>query len=196
MKKIIYFLGLFLVLAVALPNTGMAQVKHLTRKEQRKLEKQKRKEERQKKDAVSRKFYAHLIQSKNFVFQATRLYGPDGSFFSVSPTLNFVAIKNNEIVLQFAFQGVIGWNGVGGITAEGFLKGFKFNPGKNSHQAMTVSSRIQPKGPGGSPYFTMTVGDDGSTEISVTLENGQMIRMGGQLYSPSQASVYKGQTLP
>jgi len=196
MKRFIYFLGLLLVITLALPNTGIAQQKQQTKKEQRKLEKQKKKEERQKKAATSRKFYSHLIQSRKWVFQATRLFDPSGRYYSVTPDLNFVAVNDKEIVLQFAFQGVVGWNGVGGVTAEGGLYDFKFDPGKNHKQAMSVSARIRPKFGGGSPYFTMSVGDDGTAEISVTLDNGQMLRMGGQIYTPAESSVYKGQTFP
>jgi len=196
MKKLIYFLGLVFVMTLALPNTGMAQTKQLTKKEQRKLEKQKKKEERQKKSIASRKFYANLIKNKRWVFQATRLFGPSGVYYSVTPDLNFVAVQDNKIILQFAFQGVVGWNGVGGVTAEGFLSDFKFNPGKNKNQAMSVSAHIQPKYGGGSPYFTMDISNDGSADITVTLINGGTLRMGGQIYSPAQSSVYKGQTFP
>lgn len=196
MKKFIFLLGLLFAMTLVIPNQGIAQEKQLTKKEQRKLEKQKKKVARQKKEAASRKFYSHLIQSKRWVFQATRLFGPSGQFFSVTPDLNFVAVYDDKIILQFGFQGVIGWNGVGGVTAEGFLRDFKFDPGKNQKQAMSVSSHIQPKFGGGSPYFTMTIGNDGSAEITVTLNNGQMLRMGGQIYTPDESSVYKGQTFP
>ncbi len=196
MKKLIYFLGLLFVMTLALPNTGIAQAKQLTKKEQRKLERQKKKEKRLKKSTASRKFYTNLIKNKRWVFQATRLFGPSGVYYSVTPDLNFVAVQDNKIILQFGFQGVIGWNGVGGITAEGFLTDFKFNPGKNSKQAMSISAHIQPKYGGGSPYFTMDIGNDGSASITVTLINGGTLRMGGQIYSPAQSSVYKGQTFP
>lgn len=196
MKKLIYFIGLVFALTLFTANPGIAQNKQLTKKEQRKLEKQKRKEVRLKKDAASRKFYTDLIKNKRWVFQATRLFGPSGLYFSVTPDLNFVAVQDNEIILQFAFQGVVGWNGVGGVTAEGFLSDFKFNPGKNDNKAMSISAHIQPKYGGGSPYFTMDIGNDGSADITVTLENGGTLRMGGQLYSPAQSSIYKGQTFP
>lgn len=196
MKKFIYFLGLFFALTLFTANPGMAQNKQLTKKEQRKLEKQKKKEEREKKSLASRQYYAKLIKNKQFVFQATRLYGPYGRYYSVTPDINFVAVKDNKIILQFGFQGVVGWNGVGGVTAEGFLKDYRFYPGKNNKQAMTVTAHIRPKGAGGSPYFTMNISNDGSADIQVILENGETLRMGGQVYAPSQASVYKGQTFP
>ncbi len=196
MKKIIYLLGLLFVLTVAFPAEGVSQTRQLTKKEQRKLEKQKKKAERQKKSEAERKYYAHLLKDKRWVFQATRLYGPNGQLYNVSPTVNFVAVKDSMIVLQFGFQNVIGWNGVGGVTAEGFLKEYKFDQGKNKNSAMTVSAHIRPKFGGGSPYFNMTVLDDGSTDITVTLNNGDLLRMGGQLYAPKDASVYKGTTFP
>ena len=196
MKKFIYFLGLLFVMTLALPTTGVAQVNQSTKKEQRKLEKQKKQKQRQKRNLASREFYSKLIQSKQWVFQATGLYGPYGQYYSVSPTLNFVAVHNNKIIVQFGFEGVIGWNGVGGVTAEGFLSDFKFNPGKNKNQAMTVSAHIQPKYGGGSPYFTMYINNDGSAQISVTLINGGVLQMNGQVYTPAQSSVYKGTTFP
>ncbi len=196
MKKLIYFLGLLFVMTLALPNTGMAQAKQLTKKEQRKLEKHKKNEKRLKKDTASRKFYADLIQNKQWVFQADQLFDSYGRYFIVTPDINFVAVKDNEIIVQFGFQGVIGWNGVGGVTAEGFLKDFKFDPGKNANKAMSISAHIQPGYGGGSLYFTMYIGNDGGADITLTLQNGGTLRMSGQLYSPAQSSVYKGQILP
>ncbi len=196
MKKLIYLFVLLFAISLAFPTAGTAQTKQLTKKEQRKLEKQKKKEERQKKSAAMRKYYLHLLKNKRWVFQATRLYGPGGQMFNVSPDINFVAVKDSMIVLQFGFQNVMGWNGVGGVTAEGFLSEYNFSSGKNHKAALTVSAHIRPKFGGGSPYFTMTVMNDGSAEISVTLINGQLLRMGGQLYAPQNASVYKGTTFP
>ncbi len=196
MKRTILWIALLFAVTLAYPVTSTAQTKQLSKKEQRKLEKQKKKEERRKKSEASRKYYAHLIQHKQWVFQATRLYGPSGQLFNVSPDINFVAVKDSMIVLQFGFQNVIGWNGVGGVTAEGFLTQYQFNPGKSKTDAMTISAHIRPKFGGGSPYFTMTIMNDGSADISVTLNNGEMLRMGGQLYSPADASVYKGTTFP
>ncbi len=196
MKKFIYFLGLVFALTLFTTNSGMAQSKQLTKSEQRKLEKQKKKEKRKKKSLASRQYYSKLIKSRRFVFQATRLYDTYGRYYSVTPDINFVAIKDNKIILQFGFQGVPGWNGVGGITAEGFLKDYRFYPGKNNKQAMTVTAQIQPKFGGASPYFTMSISNDGSANIQVTLDNGGLLRMGGQVYTPSRSSVYKGQTFP
>ncbi len=196
MKKFVYLIGILVALAVAIPATGSAQTKPLSKKEQRKLEKQKKKEERLKKSAAMRKYYAQLLKEKRWVFQATRLYGPGGQLYNVSPDINFVAVKDSMIILQFGFQNVVGWNGVGGVTAEGFLSGYEFNPGKNHKSAMTVSAHIRPKFGGGSPYISMTIMDDGTTDINVTLVNGQLLRMGGQLYAPQNASVYKGTTFP
>ena len=196
MKRTILWIALLFAVTLAYPVTSTAQTKQLTKKEQRKLEKQKKKEERRKKSEALRKYYEHLIKNRRWVFQATRLYGPSGQLFNVTPDINFVAVKDSMIILQFGFQNVMGWNGVGGVTAEGFLSQYKFDPGKTNQDAMTISAHIKPKYGGGSPYFTMTIMNDGSADISVTLNNGEMLRMGGQLYAPHNANVYKGTTLP
>jgi hypothetical protein len=196
MKKFVFLLVILFSLSLAFPPQGFSQTKQLIKKEQRKLDKQKKRAARAKKDAALRKFYAQLIRNKQWVFQATVLYDTYGQTYSVTPDVNFVAVKDNKIILQFGFQGVVGWNGVGGVTAEGFLTDYKFDPGKTPEDAMTITAHIRPKFGGGSPYFTMTIQNDGTSQIMITLENGSLLRMTGQLYSPAQSSVYKGTVFP
>ncbi len=195
MKKLVYFLVFFLMLGFMLPQQSFAQKKVLTRNEIRKIEKRKRKQARLKASLKSRAYYANLLKKHYFVFQADHLYGPGGMSYSVTPDINFLAVVKNKVILQFGFDGVMGWNGVGGLTAEGFLDNYKFHPGKTVKQAMMITSNIRPRGGGSTPYLTMTVNNDGYAYLDVMMGIRGKISMSGQLVAPSQSSVYKGQTL-
>jgi len=195
MKKLTYLIVISLLIGFSFPQNANAQQHILTQKEIRKIEKKKRKMIRLKRSLKSRAFYANLLKRHYFVFQADRLYGPGGLSYSVSPDINFFAVFKNKVVLQFGFQGIIGWNGVGGLTAEGFLDTYHFNPGKSLKKALTIHGTIRPRGGGGSPYFNMTINDDGYATLDVLMIGGGRISMGGRLVSPQNASVFKGQTI-
>ncbi len=194
MKNIKYILVLFLMLGFAIPQDTYAQHKILTKKEIRRIQRKKRKVARLKASLRSRAYYANLLKRHYFVFQADQLYGPGGVSYPVSPDVNFFAVVKNKVVLQFGFQGVLGWNGVGGLTAEGFLAKYVFRGEKPLRKALSVSGTIRPRGGGGQPYFYMTVNNNGNAYLDVLMIGGGRIRMSGQVVAPSQAAVYKGQS--
>ncbi len=195
MKKIVYFFIFFFMMGLMLPQQTYAQKKVMSQKEIRKIDKKKRKQARLKASLKSRVYYANLLKKHYFVFQADQLYGPGGRSFPVSPTINFLAVVKNKVILQFGFDGVMGWNGVGGLTAEGFLKNYKFYPGKTVKKALMISSNISPRGGGSTPYLTMTVNNDGYAYLDIIMGRRGKITMSGQIVAPSQSSVFKGQTL-
>lgn len=192
MKRLRNILLILLMFGFAVPQVSMAQVRHLTPKEIRKIERRKRKVARLKASLRSRAYYANLLKHHYFVFQADRLYGPGGVSYSVSPDVNFFAVVKNKVILQFGFQGLVGWNGVGGLTAEGFLSKYSFRQGKSLKRALSVSGNIRPRGGGGQPYFYLTVNNNGNAYLEVLMIGGGRIRMSGHLVAPSRAAVYKG----
>jgi hypothetical protein len=192
MKKVKNILLLILLLAFAVPQVSYAQGRRLTKKEIRKIERRKPKVARLKASLRSRAYYANLLKHHFFVFQADRLYGPGGMSYSVSPDVNFFAVVKNKVILQFGFQGIVGWNGVGGLTAEGFLAKYNFSEGKSLKRALTVAGNIRPRGGGGQPYFYMTINNNGNAYLEVLMIGGGRIRMSGHVVAPSQAAVYKG----
>ena len=194
-KWIIGTLLLALTLSVQPMQSISAQNKvKLTKREQRKLERQKKKEAQEKKDLEQRLHYAKMLKEKNFVFQADRLYGPRGESYSVSSDINFLAVLHNKVVFQFGFEGITGWNGVGGFTLKGVSKDYKFYPGKKRNSQLVVRSKVLPHIGNGSAYFQLSVMDNGRAQLNITMSNGGIIEMSGRMESNDKAHIFVGQT--
>ncbi len=184
MKIHVILLILVLVFSAVIP-AATAQDTMLTKKEQKKLERVKKKKKRAEQNADEKEKLAKLLSHKFFVFRASRIYNNSGQSFSVSPNINFLSVIDTLVTFQFGFDQLIGWNGVGGITLEGFTENYVFNENKDSKKTMTVESRVRPANSVGSPYFTITVMDDGQANLNLTMSRGGTIRMtGGDMGSP------------
>lgn len=191
MKIHVILLTLVLAFSAAIP-AATAQDTVLTKKEQKKLEKEKKKKERAGQDAIEKEKLANLLSHNFFVFRASRIYNNSGLSFSVSPNINFLSVIDTLVTFQFGFDQVIGWNGVGGITLEGFTEDYVFNENKDSNRPMTVESRVKPATSAGSSYFSISVMDNGQAEMNLTLSRGGTIRMSGEIVNPRDAGIYKG----
>ncbi len=192
-KMIAGILMLSFLLAIQPANSVFAQdTVKLSKKEIRKLERQKRKEDKKKQAAAQRKIYAKMLKDREFVFKADRMYYK-GNTINVMPDVNFVAVNHDDVIYQSGFQGLIGWNGVGGVTGKGKLQQYKFDEGKNDKSPLTASAQIEPKGPGGKLFFTITVMDNGSADLDLTL-NGGTVKMTGSIVSLDKSNVFVGQS--
>ncbi|MBN2614320.1 MAG: DUF4251 domain-containing protein [Bacteroidales bacterium] len=182
------------LLIVMLSFTDYAQTPVASKAKHRKELRMKKKAEKARASLESRKYYAYLLKNRAFVLEATEFYGPRGVMMPVSPSTNFLAVRKNKLIFQFGL-GAGGRNGVGGMTAEGFINHYEFDPGKNNNKALSVSGSIQPKGSGVRGFFTVTVMNSGVADLSISLpfSSGQ-IRMSGRIVSLPKAGVFKGQT--
>ncbi len=194
MKKAIkIFLMMLLCSAMVVPAVSAqneAKSKH------QKLTKQEKKEMRIKASLESRKYIFQLLKQRLFVLEANQLYGRNGIMIPVSSSINFLAIKGNKIIFQFGLEeGVIGRNGVGGLTAEGFVDHYSFNPGKTTKKAMVVSGDIRPKGSGDQGHFILTVGNEGNAILNILFPYGGRLTMNGQIVDFAHTSVFKGHTM-
>ena len=190
MKKLIYFLSAVILFGFMMNQPVMAQ-SNVSKKEQRKIEKQKKKQAREKASLAMRTKYMKLLKDKRFVFEAQKVYLPAGGNTNVATNVNFLGIKDGVVVVQFDFPGVNGPNGLGGITAQGKLENWSFDPGKNSKQAMTVSGQVSPRGSVNRVIFTLSVSNDGLGDLQVNLNNSSF-RMTGQLVSLEEAHIFQG----
>jgi len=191
MKIHVVLLTFVLAFTAAIPATT-AQDTVLTKKEQKILEREKKKKERAGQDAVEKEKLANLISHKFFVFRASRIYDNSGQSFSVSPNINFLSVIDTLVTFQFGFDQLVGWNGVGGITLEGFTEDYVFNENKDSKRPMTVESRVRPAKSVGSSFFSISVMDNGQAELNLTMSRGGTIRMSGEIWDPRDAGIYKG----
>lgn len=194
MKKTAYFLSFVLAFVLLSVGTMYGLNNKITRKEKRKLEHLRKKKNRKKNLALSRQYYYNLLKKKYYVFTADFAVNDEGISFVTDPQINFMSVVGDSVTFQFGRDGKIGWNGVGGITAHGILKHYKFNPG-NKKRGMVVNSRALMNGPTQPPNFSLYVSDDGTAQLVLQLGNGEMLTLSGRIYSPENSGVYEGESM-
>ena len=194
MKKLIYLIGIFLIAGLLFGEVAYGQNQVLTKKGKHHLELLRKKKERSMQREISRKYYTQLLKEKYFVFQADFLTGPRGASYILSPDINFMSVNGNNVVLQFGFEGAIGWNGVGGITVRGTLSGYQVFPGKKKNN-LYMTTNINLIGPGLPPNISMNVSDDGTAQLTIQPAGGGPIIVYGQIVSPKKANIFIGQSL-
>lgn len=172
-------------------NSSFAQETELSSKEKRKLEKEEKKKAKASRDAEEVEILKELLSTKFFVFQGSRLRGNGGDTWALTPNINFLSVIDTNVVLQFGFEGLVGWNGVGGITVEGYQVTYEFDDGGDS-KSMTVSGQMREKIGHSHVYYVINVRDDGSADLDLTIPGGTF-RMSGRIVNPYEAGIFKGE---
>ena len=156
-----------------------------------KLTKEQRKELRKQKTLENRQKMVGLLKSKQWILEANTVYDRYNQSYILDPTINFVGINGKEAALQLGFNGVVGWNGVGGVTVEGTVTSYKVNEDKSGP---SVSMRFSGRG-AGSANIHVTVNSTGNATARVNGDFGSRITFQGQLVPVSESRVYQGQSL-
>ena len=169
---------LFLV-AFLSGNTLFAQEK-LTRKE--KKEKERIEREAKKQELLS------LINSRQFVLEASRVQDKEGKVLTLTPLINFLIVQGDTETLQFGLEGQLGWNGLGGITLEGKINGFTVKEGKPG-KYFNVTIRVA--GAGMYSHQFLTVYPDGRAEMEVSGDRGGRFTFYGKIKPLSDARIYR-----
>jgi hypothetical protein len=193
MKIKVILLMLIISISCSVVYPSYAQEATVSKKEQRKQVKEQEKKEKETLAASQKEELAKMLKCGCFVFKASRLSGPAGDSYSVPPNLNFLAVNDSLVVYQFAFDNVIGWNGLGGATMEGYRSNYKFDDG-GKNKPMTVESRVKPKYGPGSPYFNISVQDDGGATLDLMLNHGVRLKLTGNVTSIPDSGVYTGKS--
>lgn len=205
-NKIIKTLSILIaVLSIGISNVSAqeTQEKPLTEKEQRKLERKKAKEERKKAKELAKKqakaeeearfqMAKEAMKQKNFVLQANQVYDRYGNTAQVTNNINFVKLDGDKCVVQLGFEGIVGYNGVGGITLDGKISDYKLT--ENEHGGMVMSFNVQ----GSMIQAAVRVnlngsGDWADANVRSQTENIE-IKFRGNLLPGDLSSVFQGAT--
>jgi hypothetical protein len=92
-----------------------------------KLSRQERKEVRKAQLAANFNILDSLLNSKSFVLEADFLQDSYGNRIPVVSNLNFIKVDGSNGILQTGSNYSLGYNGVGGVTAEGSLGTWEIN---------------------------------------------------------------------
>ena len=182
MKNIIFsFILFFMVIDVAIAQ------------EEKKLSRKERKELKKKEQLELKKALVMLLHTKAWVIEAHTVFDRYNQSYQLNPSINFVGVKDDEGALQLGFNGLIGWNGVGGVTVDGNVTRYEINEGKEN-SSPSVNLRFQGRGVG-SATINITVNTAGQATARVNGDFGDRITFSGIIKPLAESSVYKGQSL-
>lgn len=129
-----------------------------------------------------------LANSQRFVLEANLLYDRYNNSYPVSPATNFLAIDSNQVTLQIAFPARVGDNGLGGITIDGTVTGYRVNTRKKN---ITVYANVSSYTTGQATLIiNFGPGDRARARVNGTF--GREITFNGYIMPVKESSVYKG----
>lgn len=155
-----------------------------------KLTRQERKEVR--KAQMEANFYIldSLVNSRTFVLKADYLRASNGVLTPVVSTLNFIKVDGEEGVLQTGSNNGLGYNGVGGATAEGNIGSWEVS--KDSKK-LTYTIRFNLLTNMGSYDVLMFIGADNRASATIRGLTPGWLTWQGELYTIKNSRVFKGQ---
>ncbi len=130
-----------------------------------------------------------MIQNRNFILEADYLENEFGNRRPVLSNVNFIKIDSTEAVLQTGNSTGMGFNGVGGATAQGTIQGLKIDKNLKNlsfYLRFTVMTNI------GIYDVTMTVYSDRYARATITgLTPGKLVYV-GRIENSDTSGFYKG----
>ncbi len=155
-----------------------------------KLTRQERKEARKAELFANFHILDSLFESKSFVLEADYLENKYGDQIPVSSMVNFIMVNSTNGVLQTGNTSSIGYNGLGGVTAEGSIGTWKLN---RDYKNLNFTLRFSILTDIGSYDVLMTVNAGNYARATITgIWPGKLI-YSGHLNRLDGSGVYKGQ---
>ncbi|HRK54696.1 MAG TPA: DUF4251 domain-containing protein [Cyclobacteriaceae bacterium] len=177
-------IAILLIGSIGLVNAQSTQGKKDNRKSQR-IGKAQREAEAKMMFDKARK----LVEEKNLVLEAITVRGKYGSTVNVGPN-NFIMVDNDDFVLQTAFVGGVGFNGLGGITAKGKVTSYQISQNENNNM-ITVLAQVSTSSIG-QGTLTIQVGISGNASATFVNNWGGRIEFNGSIESVQESKVYEG----
>jgi hypothetical protein len=184
MKKTGKYFGRILMVSglIWLTLTGSAQQSKLTKEEKKEL--------RKKEVETSYNNLDSLLNSRRFILAADFLQGRSGERIIVNSTLNFVKVIGETGILQVGSNTGIGYNGLGGVTAEGSIANWQLDKNGKNH---TISLRFSISSPLGHYDVLMNITVNNTSAAISGLGSGRLTWT-GHLESAEKSRVFQGQT--
>lgn len=156
--------------------------------DERKALRKAKKEEEKRKMEEDLKDFQRLAEQQTWVVEAHTVFNKEGVSFQMDPTINFIGVKGDETTVQLSFNGIIGWNGVGGVTLEGKIGKYEYN---SDNKSLTIKMTAMGASIGAVDIF-LTVTGDGNGRATVSGNWGERITFQGNFVSLEKTRVYKG----
>ena len=189
MKTVSLFLIIFSMYSVVYVNaqTENPDSKNLTKEERKALKKAKKEEDKRKREEAL-KIFEKYAEARTWVIEAHTVFNKQGQSFQMDPTINFVGVNGDETTVQLSFTGLVGWNGVGGITLDGKIGKYQFT---NNDKVVAINLGAMGSGMGVVDMH-LTITGDGNARATVKGNWGDQITFQGRFVSLAESRVYKG----
>ena len=159
-------------------------------KSDKKAEKQARKEAKLQQAKENTAALIAVVESKQFVLQANTLFDRYGNSLPLNSNLNFVGFDGEYSTIQLSFTGLVGWNGVGGVTIDGRITKMEIKV-KDDGIGFTINAAVQNKG-GGLTTMFFRVSSDGNARVDMNGNFGERLSFQGFIVPLQESTVYKG----
>jgi hypothetical protein len=160
----------------------------ITEKQLRKLERQEANKEMRKKQ---QEMTSKMLENRTFVLEANYLSNNRGARSVVSSTINFIKVDEGRAVIQIGNDRSMGYNGVGGVTAEGEITSWELH--KNKKGSYSVTFRVMTTI--GHYDIRMNISDIGSARATLSGLHYGSLTYEGNLTPVETSRVYKGRSL-
>lgn len=183
MKTYIRYISIMLCL------TGLLMVNVGSQAQDAKLDRREKKEIR--KAQLTRNFYLidSLLNVKKFVLEANYLRNRYGDRIPVTSAINFIRVDKTKGTLQTGSDYSLGYNGVGGVTAEGNVGKWKVD---SDAKRMVHTLRFSLLTNLGNYDVVMIVRADAHATATITGLGPGSLTWEGYLVTLSNARIYKG----
>lgn len=177
--------GIFCILGLlAFSLSGFSQGTKLTRQEM--------KEVRKAQLAENFRILDSLLNAKSFVLEADYLSNKYGDRIVVTSNLNFIKLDKETGILQTGSNTGFGYNGVGGVTAEGRLGSWKvFKDPKRMNYTVQFSLLTNI----GNYDVSMLVSADAGARATITGLGPGKLTWEGHLETVGNSRVFKGRNI-
>ena len=173
------------IIMLLLGGSAIAQTK-----EEKKAAKKAKKEAKLAQDKANTAMLISIVENKKFVLEANTLFDRTGQTYILSSHLNFVGFDGVNSTIQLAFDQLIGWNGVGGVTIDGRITKMEIKTNKDG-LGFNVNTSVQNKG-GGLVTMVFRVSSSGNARVDMSGSFGERVSFQGNLIALDKTRVYKG----
>lgn len=190
MKKVLLLMAVLLFGA----GTMMAQQDKAALRAAKKAEKEAKKAAEAAEQMALFEQAVQAMKDRDFVLEADRVEFKRGSFVYVTPSTNFVSMKDNKATIQLAFNtAASGPNGIGGITVDGTASNVEFKTDKKGN--VTLNMMVQGVAVSASVTIRMVKGTNKCTATVSPNFNSNRVSFTGYLYPSDQSNVFKGRSI-
>lgn len=146
----------------------------------------------QKADSVNFVNARKLIENRDFVLEVEKITSKNSAFKFVNPAKNFLAVTDDQAIVQVAPFSGGGPNGVGGITVEGRLTKFETKEDRRGNKIFYLNI----SGLNISAAVTLTLYHNSNKAVAIVNPNfnSNNITLDGTIVSSEDSEVIQGQT--